>query len=120
MPAEPDPTELVRYRADPRLLGQDAGNLPAEIGRPAVIPPSHARVAIVAVGATMTGVTLLGGIALIAFALVTSFADGADVLRGILLALGIAMVATHWGWVHVAELTARGVESRHDRVAGQG
>jgi hypothetical protein len=120
MPAEPDPTELVRYRADTRLLGQDAANLPAEIGRPEVIPPTRARGAIVAFGATMTGVTLLGGIALIAFALITSFAEGADVLRGVLLALGIAMVATHWGWVHVAELTAGGVESRHNREAVQG
>jgi hypothetical protein len=115
MTEEHDPAELVRLSADERLLEHDAAKLPAAVGRPEVIPPSRARAPIVAFGATMTGATLLGGIALIAFALITSFSSGADVLRGVLLALGVAMVATHWGWVHVAELSARSVEARRGR-----
>jgi len=116
MSLEPDPGELIGWRADEQLLERTPESLPAELGRPETLPAVRARGPIVAVGATMTGVTLVGGIALILFALITSFTSGADVLRALLLALGIVLVTTHWGWVHVAELTARGVESRHGRA----
>src|SRR5579862_4992240 len=115
MSEESDPAELVGCRPDEQLLELDAPNRPAEVGRPLPIPATHARGVIVGAGAGMTGLSLVGGVALIAFALVTSFTDGADLLRGILLALGIMLVATHWGWVHVAELSARAVEKGHGR-----
>jgi hypothetical protein len=28
--------------------------------------------------------------------------------------VGVALVGTHWGWVHVAEVTANTIESRHN------
>lgn len=101
-----DLEELVGRAADAHLLDADPSLLPATVGRPEELPAAPGGRAIVATGVTLTGVTLLGGIALIAVALITSFSSGADLFRGALFALGIALVATHWGWVHVAELTA--------------
>lgn len=110
-----DITELVGYVADPRLLDTDPALLPAGLGRPAPLPASRARGPVVAGGVVMTGLTLLGGVALIAIALVSAFSDGADLADGILLALGFLLVGTHWGWVHVAEMSATTIDSRRAR-----
>lgn len=79
------------------------------------MPASRARAAIVAAGATMTGLTLIGGLALVIIAVVRAFSSGASVLDGALVALGIALVATHWGWVHVAEGAANAAQLRGAR-----
>jgi hypothetical protein len=63
----------------------------------------------------MTGLSLIGGIALFIVALVDAFSNGASLLDGGLLALGIVLVATHWGWVHVAEASARALEAGQHR-----
>jgi hypothetical protein len=113
-PEAPD-TGLVGRLAHDELLAPAAPNLPAELGRAELMPPSRARPGIVAGGVVMTGVTLLGGLALIVVALVSAFSHGADLGNGALFALGLVLVATHWGWVHVAELTAGAVEVRSGR-----
>lgn len=108
----PNPAELVGCHPDERLLSEDLDKLPEALGRPEPIPPGHARKPIVAVGATLTGVSLVVGIVLIALGAIIGISDGFDLTVILALVLGIGLIATHWGWVHVAELTANRIEGR--------
>lgn len=104
--------DLVDRRADERLLSER--DLPISIGRPDPMPPpSRTRGRIVALGATLTGLTLLIGIALIAGGIAEAVSNAA-VLAIALIAAGVGLVATHWGWVHVAEATGQVLERRRD------
>jgi hypothetical protein len=114
MAQDVSPSELVDRIADERLLSEDAANLPEGVGRPEPIPPSRTRALVVGLGATLTGVTLVAGIALIAAGAIDALASGLGVLAVVALAVGAALVATHWGWVHVAEVTANAIESRRN------
>jgi hypothetical protein len=115
----PDPDALVGALADETLLEPGARNLPASVGRPETLPAARWRRPIVASGVVMTAATLLIGIALTLFGVVRAFSDGADLLDGVLVALGFVLAGTHWGWVHVAELTAANMARRegHEIVA---
>lgn len=117
MAPEIDPVELLGRRADDRLLAEDAAQLPEDVGRPEPLSEVPARRRIVALGATLTGITLLGGLALIVLGTVAAISSGWD--GGALAALvaGVALVATHWGWVHVAEFSAQALEARHNRAS---
>lgn len=115
MTQEADPAWLAGLAPDERLLGEDSWQLPAELGRPEEIPPSATRRRIVAVGATLTAATLVLGGILAAFGAVDFFATGFDVVPVIALFVGLGMVATHWGWVHVAELYGQRLERRGSR-----
>jgi hypothetical protein len=107
--------DLVDRRADERMLSEL--DLPHSIGRPeAMPPPSRTRARIVAVGATLTGVTLLVGIALIGVGIGEAVSNVA-VLAIALIAAGVGFVATHWGWVHVAEATGQAIEHRRETKA---
>jgi hypothetical protein len=106
--------EFVGYNPDERLLAEDQAKLPAAVGRPESIPPSRVRGRLVGTGATLTGVTLLGGIALLVLGVIEAVSGGVGVLAVGLLAAGIVLVGTHWGWVHVAEATADAVEGRRN------
>ena len=102
--------------ADERLLAEDSA-LPAALERPAPMPPSNRRRWIVGAGATLTGVTLVGGIVLVVAAIVGIIASGFGALELAGLVIGAVLVATHWGWVHVAEFTAMTLEGRRERAA---
>lgn len=111
----PDPEALVGRIADERLLAEGMA-LPAELARPAPIMPGQHRRWIVGLGATLTGVTLLGGLALIVVGIVATISSGFGALAAAAVIAGVVLVATHWGWVHVAEATAAGLEGRRDRT----
>ena len=113
---ESEAEDLLNRVADERLLS-DQRYLPEAVGRPTQIEPSHARGWLVGAGATLTGVTLFGGLALLVAGLVELIANGADTFSLAALVIGALLVATHWGWVHVAEITATGLEGRRERVA---
>jgi hypothetical protein len=108
--------QMLGRIADEHLLSEPSA-LPAEFARPAPILPDQRRRWIVGVGATLTGVTLVGGFALIVAALVGIIASGFGALEIAALAVGIVLVATHWGWVHMAEFTAMTLEGRQERAA---
>jgi hypothetical protein len=110
-----NPAELVDREADERLLAEDLPNLPEAVGRPEPIPPSRTRGRLVGIGATLTGVTLIGGIGLLVLGVVELISSGSTVLAVAALALGLAFAGTHWGWVHVAEVTADSIEGRRNR-----
>lgn len=112
MAAEANPVDFLGKSPDERLLAEDAGQLPATLGQPpAPLPESQARRQVVRFGATMTGVTLIGGLALAVLGLVELIADGSLAWLAVLV-IGILLAATHWGWVHVAELTGNRIEGR--------
>jgi hypothetical protein len=117
MASEADFTELVGLGPDERLLGADLVKLPPSVGRPQELEPSPARKRVVAIGAALTGITLVLGIVLAAFGAVDGFASGFDATSIAALLLGIALISTHWGWVHVAELTGQRLEQRGNRPA---
>jgi hypothetical protein len=114
MASEVDPLDLLELEPDERLLGADLEQLPASAGEPPrPLPESPARRRVVRFGATMTGVTLIGGLVLALLGLVELIADGSLVWL-VVLVLGIVLTATHWGWVHVAELTGNSIEAHRN------
>lgn len=112
MVREEDPLELIGSEPDTRLWGEDLAHLPADVDRPPQpLPESPARRQVVRLGAAMTGATLIGGAALALLGLVEAIANG-GLAWLVVLVLGIVLVITHWGWVHVAELTGNRIEAR--------
>jgi hypothetical protein len=111
-----DLAELVDRRADERVLSGD--NLPQAVGHPEPMPaPSRTRARIVAIGATLTGVTLLIGIALIVAGIVDAIASGVGAIAIAAVVIGAVLLGTHWGWVHVAEATGDEIEHRRNSEA---
>lgn len=119
MESEADPIDLLGREPDEGLLDQESRQLPASVGQPeALPPPSLARRRVVALGATLTGVSLLLGIALIGVGIGEAVSD-ALVLAIALLVVGVLLIGTHWGWVHVAELTGNAIQGRRDEAVIQ-
>lgn len=112
MSREDELVELVGRRPDPRLLGEGQALLPPDVGRPIPIPPDPRRARITGLGATLTGVSLVGGIALVIAGVLS--------LGAVAIVIGALLVITHWGWVHVAEVTANSLESSHQRTMQSG
>lgn len=106
---------MVGRDPDERLLAEDLDQLPEAFGTPEAPLPSPVRGRIVAVGATLTGVTLVTGLALIVLGAVEAFGGGLGLGAIIALVVGLALVATHWGWVHVAEVSAEALDGRRNR-----
>jgi hypothetical protein len=107
-----NPAELVGLEPDERLLSEDLEKLPAAVGRPETAPPSRARRRIVGAGATLTGVSLVAGGLLVLLGVVDALSSGVDLAGVLAVVVGLLLVGTHWGWVHVAELTANSIEGR--------
>jgi hypothetical protein len=112
MCSDADSESLVGLVADERLLSQDPATLPAAVGLAEPIPTRAVRRRLVGVGAALTGLTLIGGIALAILGAVELLFDGGGALAVIALVVGLVLAATHWGWVHVAEVSAVGIERR--------
>lgn len=114
MPSEADPTEMVGLEPDERLLSEDLHALPDSVGRPETLPPSALRRRLVGLGATLTGITLVGGIALVIIGVVVAVTSGATLGAIGLIVVGAVLAGTHWGWVHVAEASANSLERRRN------
>jgi hypothetical protein len=108
----PDLAELVGYEPDERLLAEDLDKLPAAVGQPETIPPSRVRGRVVGAGATLTAVSLVAGVALTLLGAIDAVSSGIDLAGLLALVVGVLLVATHWGWVHVAEISANALEGR--------
>jgi len=106
------PAEFVGREPDERLLSSDLDKLPDAVGRPETFVPSGARGRIVGTGATLTAASLVLGSLLALLGLIDAISSGFDGLSIALIAVGAILVVTHWGWVHVAELTANSIEGR--------
>jgi hypothetical protein len=110
------PAELVGRKPDPRLLSEDLENLPEAVGRPETFVPTRARGRIVGTGATLTAASLVIGSLLVVLGLIEAIANGINGLSIAILVVGALLVVTHWGWVHVAEITANSIEGRGNAV----
>jgi hypothetical protein len=105
-----NPAEFVGSEPDERLLTEDLDKLPATVGRPETIVPSRARRRIVGTGATLTAVSLIGGVTLVLLGVIEAISSGIDMVAVLALVIGGLLIATHWGWVHVAEISANSLE----------
>jgi hypothetical protein len=105
-----NPVQFVGSEPDERLLTEDLDNLPAAVGRPGTIVPSRARGRIVGAGATLTAVSLVGGVILVLLGVIDAISSGIDLAGVLALVIGGLLIATHWGWVHVAEISANSLE----------
>ncbi len=96
---------------DPSLLVADLGALPDAGPRPAASISTHKHDRLVAAGSAMTAVTLAGGVVIALYGGVQLLGGGGavDVL---LVVIGILLLATHWGWVHVAEYVGLTIDQR--------
>lgn len=110
------PAEFVGREPDPRLLSEDLDNLPEVVGRPETFVPTGARRRIVGTGAALTAASLVIGCLLVLLGVIDGIANGVGGLPIAIVTLGAVLIATHWGWVHVAELTANSIEGRGNAV----
>jgi hypothetical protein len=115
MAPEENLVELIGREPDERLLGEDIAQLPTSVGRPESLPESPSRRRLVGIGATLTGVTLIAGIVLIAVGAIAGLSSGFGAAAIAAIAIGVALVSTHWGWVHVAEASADALDGRRNR-----
>src|SRR5262249_44337961 len=115
-----DPAEgmlaFLGVPADRRLLEEDLANLPAaeQYREPAIVTHKHDR--LVAAGSLLTGVTLIGGAAIALFGGWQVVFNGGGVVGVVVEVIGILLVATHWGWVHVAEYLGVAIDERAHRT----
>ncbi|GAC1521416.1 MAG: hypothetical protein NVS2B6_05780 [Thermoleophilaceae bacterium] len=102
--------------ADARLLNEDLANLPDAEQRhePAISTHRHDR--LVAAGSLLTGVTLVGGAALMLYGGWRVLLHGAGAFDAALALAGLLLAATHWGWVHVAEYVGLTIDHREERA----
>jgi hypothetical protein len=115
---ETDLAELVGRDPDPRLFDRHLSQLPESIGPPPGLPSaSRLRRRLVGAGAAMTGLTLVVGVALGVLGLVLAGSGGLGLGSLMIVSVGLLLVATHWGWVHVAEASADALEGRAHRDA---
>ena len=103
--------ELVGRHPDPNLLS-DAERLPTAVGHPEMVPAWPGRRRVVATGAALTAISLVVGILLLIVGVISAISGGFGLGQVVELVAGAGLVVTHWGWVHVAEITANGVENR--------
>lgn len=116
MGREENSLELVGLEPDDRLLTDDLHALPESVGRPEEPPESSTRRRLVGLGATLTGITLIGGIGLVILGVVLAISGGLGGGSIALILLGVVLVGTHWGWVHVAEVSANALDRRRDHA----
>jgi hypothetical protein len=109
--------DFVGSEPDERLLAEDLEKLPAGLGRPETVPLSRARRRIVGAGATLTAVSLVAGVLLVLLGAIEAISGGIDPAAVLSFVVGLTLISTHWGWVHVAELTANSVEGRSNADA---
>jgi hypothetical protein len=115
MSEAPNPAAFVGFEPDERLLTEDLEKLPAAVGRPETVPATRARARVVGLGATLTGVSLVAGVVLVLLGAIDALSSGIDVAGVVAIVVGVVLISTHWGWVHVAEISGNALEGRTNR-----
>ncbi|MFL5859987.1 MAG: hypothetical protein ACJ780_04300 [Solirubrobacteraceae bacterium] len=103
--------------ADRRLLGEDLGNLPEAEQRHELVVATHAHDRLVRAGSLLTGTSLIVGGAMLLYGGGEVLFGGGGAAAAVVALIGILLVATHWGWVHVAEYAGLLIDDRHRRAA---
>jgi hypothetical protein len=102
--------------ADKRLLEEDRFNLPEAEQYQASAISTHKHDRLVAAGSAATGITLVGGAALTLYGGWQLLFNGGGAFNAVLAVIGILLVGTHWGWVHVAEYVGLTIDGHQQRV----
>jgi hypothetical protein len=98
-----DMLAFLGVAADRRLLEEDLANLPAAEQHQQAAISTHKHDRLVAAGSLLTGVTLLGGVAMLLYGGWQVLFNGGGAFDVVLAVIGLLLAGTHWGWVHVAE-----------------
>jgi hypothetical protein len=106
---------FLGVRPDQSLLQGELGALPDAQRRPTPGISTRKHDRLVAAGSAMTAGTLVGGAAIALFSGVRLLGGGSG-LDVLLLVIGILLLATHWGWVHVAEYVGLTIDQRQERA----
>jgi hypothetical protein len=117
---ETDIVAFLGVAADRRLLDEDLANLPEVEQRhvPVLVIQKHDR--LVAAGSLLTGTTLIVGGAMLLYGGGEALFGSGGALDVVLAVIGILLVLTHWGWVHVAEYAGLTIDERQRRDAEVG
>jgi hypothetical protein len=103
--------------ADRRLLGEDLGTLPDAEQHHDLAILTHKHDRLVTAGSVLTGATLIGGAAMLLYGGWQALLNGGGAVDVVLAVIGILLVGTHWGWVHVAEYVGLTIDERHQHAA---
>ncbi len=119
-PAVGESGETIRFlgvAADPRLLEDDLDGIPDVAPRPsrAIATTEHDR--LVSAGSLMTGATLIVGAVMLIYGVARLVFGNGGLSAVLLAAIGAVLVATHWGWVHVAEYAGLTIDERRTHVS---
>ena len=114
--SSPGMLAFLGVAADKRLLDEDRFNLPdAEQHRePDISTHKHER--LVAAGSVLTGVSLIGGAAMMLYGGWQLLFNGGGAVDAVLAAVGVLLAGTHWGWVHVAEYLGLTIDEHQQRA----
>ncbi len=109
--------EFLGVAADRRLLDEDLFGLPdAEQHRePPISTQKHDRLA--AAGSLMTGVTLIGGAAMVLYGGWQFLFNGGGAFDAVLAVIGVLLAGTHWGWVHIGEYIGLTLDEHQQRAS---
>ena len=113
--ASQDMVAFLGVAPDPRLLDDDLTTLPDTERRRESPASTRRHERLVATGSLLTGVSLIGGLALLLYAGARLLFDNGGGLDAALAGVGLVLVATHWGWVHGAEYVGLSIDARHAR-----
>jgi hypothetical protein len=105
--------------ADRRLLDEDLVNLPDPEQHREPVISTHQHDRLVAAGSLATGATLIGGAALLLYGGWQFLFGGGGAVAAVLAVIGILLVATHWGWVHVAEYIGLTIDEHQQSAADE-
>jgi hypothetical protein len=112
--------DFLGVAPDRRLLDEDLFNLPDAERRQAPIPTAtHTHDRLVAAGSLLTGASLIIGAAMLLFGGWQLLFESGGAADAILAVVGILLVGTHWGWVHVAEYAGLTIDEHQRRVADE-
>ncbi len=102
---------------DRRLLDEDLFNLPdaEQHHEPAISTHRHDR--LVSAGSLLTGVSLIGGVAMLLYGGLQLLFNGGGAFDAVLAVIGILLAGTHWGWVHVAEYVGLTIDEHQQHTA---
>jgi hypothetical protein len=78
---------------------------------------THEHDRLVAAGSLLTGVTLIGGVAMILYGGGQFLFYGGGAFDAVLVVIGILLAGRQWGWVHVAEYVGLTIDERQQRAS---
>jgi hypothetical protein len=114
-----DLVAFLGVSADNRLLDEDRFNLADVDQYREPVVSSHRHDRLVAVGSLLTGTTLIGGGVMVLYGGWQALFNGGGAIDIALAVIGLILVGTHWGWVHVAEYLGLTIDERQQRATDE-